>query len=284
MTTPAPKYPRLVAAGLGSLAALVAFALVATPAPPLFAQTTAKAVPPIAKAVPQDSAREKIVVAVPAKLPVVWTEAKPTNAAPAKKTPVAVRTPQTTARADSATQQTQKVVGTLNPVTIHAALRAAAAAPQQATVRNQDSIRAQLQRDREELARLRERIAANEALLLRARPDSTPMVPDSLERALGAYLASQVDTEVRAVPGQRAPYYPPALRGANVEGSVVLRFVVDTNGRALMETVRVISSSHLLFTSAVTTHLPYLRFIPGNLRGAPVRQIVRMPFVFTLSR
>jgi protein TonB len=93
----------------------------------------------------------------------------------------------------------------------------------------------------------------------------------------------QVEQQVRAVPGQAAPDYPGQLRSANVEGSVTAQFVVDTMGKADMGTFKEINSSHVLFTDAVKRRLPQMKFIPAEVGGRKVKQLVQMPFIFTLS-
>jgi beta-lactamase regulating signal transducer with metallopeptidase domain len=284
MTSPAPKYPRLVAAGLSLMAALVAFALVVTPAPDLFAQqTTAKAVPSTAKAVPQDSAKKKIVAVAPAKVPVVQTQAK----AVTFKTPVVMKKAQAAdqAKPDSTAQQKIK---SLNGMVINATKSAGATPSQAATAASAqsqtDQLRAQIKIYRDEIDQLQKRIEAAERLLASASPGETVAAPTMLERSLGAYYDFQVDKPVSAAPGNVAPNYPGVLRQSNVEGSVLAQFVVDTDGRVLMETFKEVKSAHPLFTDAVKKSLPNMAFVPGSLRGTAVRQIVQMPFIFTIAR
>jgi protein TonB len=93
----------------------------------------------------------------------------------------------------------------------------------------------------------------------------------------------QVEQQVRAVPGQAAPDYPGVLRQSNVEGDVTAQFVVDTSGKADMSTFKEIKSSHPLFTDAVRKRLPSMKFIPAEVGGRKVKQLVQMPFIFTLS-
>jgi protein TonB len=80
------------------------------------------------------------------------------------------------------------------------------------------------------------------------------------------------------------PRYPASLRGAGIEGRVVLQFVIDTLGRAEAEGVQVLESTHALFTEAVREVLPRVRFSPGEAGGRKVRTRVMMPFAFTIAR
>jgi protein TonB len=98
------------------------------------------------------------------------------------------------------------------------------------------------------------------------------------------YFEFQVEKQVAAVPGTNAPRYPDMLRSANVEGEVLAQFVVDTTGRAEMSTFKTLKSSHDLFTNAVKAALANMRFYPAEVGGRKVKQLVQMPFVFSLNK
>ncbi|HEY6219486.1 MAG TPA: TonB family protein [Gemmatimonadaceae bacterium] len=94
----------------------------------------------------------------------------------------------------------------------------------------------------------------------------------------------QVEKPAASNPSNQPPSYPNQLRAANIEGQVVAKFVVDTTGRADMKTFEIVKSDHELFTSAVRNVLPNYRFFPAELGGKKVKQLVQMPFVFTLNK
>ena len=94
----------------------------------------------------------------------------------------------------------------------------------------------------------------------------------------------QVEKPASANPSNQPPVYPNQLRAANIEGQVVAKFVVDTTGRADMRTFEVIKSDHEAFTSAVRNSLPNMRFFPAEVGGRKVKQLVQMPFQFSLVR
>jgi protein TonB len=100
----------------------------------------------------------------------------------------------------------------------------------------------------------------------------------------GAFNAEQVERQASFVAGSGAPRYPEALRSSGVEGKVVALFVVDEKGRAEADSVRILSSDNALFEEAVRRALPRMRFIPAEIGGRKVRQLVQMPFVFTIGR
>jgi protein TonB len=94
----------------------------------------------------------------------------------------------------------------------------------------------------------------------------------------------QVEKQVAPVPGNQAPRYPDMLRSANVEGEVLAQFTVDTTGRAEMSSFKVLKSTHDLFTNAVRASLPNMKFYPAEVGGKKVKQLVQMPFQFSLTK
>ena len=94
----------------------------------------------------------------------------------------------------------------------------------------------------------------------------------------------QVEKPVQALPGGSSPRYPDILRQAGVEGEVLAQFVVDTTGRAEMSSYKVLKTTHELFGNAVKNALPSMRFIPAEVGGRKVRQLVQQPFSFAISR
>ena len=98
------------------------------------------------------------------------------------------------------------------------------------------------------------------------------------------YFEFQVEKQVAPMPNNPGPRYPDMLRSANVEGEVLAQFVVDTTGRAEMGTFKVLKSSHDLFTNAVKSALVNMRFYPAEVGGRKVKQLVQMPFQFSLTK
>ncbi|HEY2377734.1 MAG TPA: TonB family protein [Gemmatimonadaceae bacterium] len=98
------------------------------------------------------------------------------------------------------------------------------------------------------------------------------------------YFEFQVEKQVAALPDNPRPRYPDMLRSANVEGEVLAQFVVDTTGRAEMNTFKVLKTSHDLFTNSVRSALANMRFYPAEVGGRKVKQLVQMPFVFGLNK
>ncbi|HEV8496315.1 MAG TPA: M56 family metallopeptidase [Gemmatimonadaceae bacterium] len=100
----------------------------------------------------------------------------------------------------------------------------------------------------------------------------------------GVYFEYQVQKAVSPAAGNRAPRYPDLLRSAKIEGQVLAQFIVDENGIADSTSITVLRSTHDLFTNAVLSTIGSFRFNPAELGGRRVKQLVQMPFQFSLSK
>jgi protein TonB len=98
------------------------------------------------------------------------------------------------------------------------------------------------------------------------------------------YFDFQVEKPVVMAPGTAGPAYPDMLRSAGVEGTVLAQFVVDTTGRAEMNTFKALKSDNALFETAVKNALQRMRFLPAEVGGRKVKQLVQQPFQFSLNR
>lgn len=98
------------------------------------------------------------------------------------------------------------------------------------------------------------------------------------------FLADQVERQVALAPGNAPPRYPELLRSSGVEGRVIAQFIVDEYGRAEQASLGFLQSDNQLFQEAVRAAVGRMRFIPAQVGGRSVRQLVQMPFVFTLER
>ncbi len=122
----------------------------------------------------------------------------------------------------------------------------------------------------------------------RGRPNGTSTGTDAGTSAPvptnGIYSEFQVERPVVLVAGSAGPLYPEMLRVAGVEGQVMAQFVVDTTGRANIGSFVALLSDNALFTAAVRTALTRMRFIPAEVDGHKVAQLVQQPFQFSVSR
>jgi protein TonB len=78
------------------------------------------------------------------------------------------------------------------------------------------------------------------------------------------------------------PRYPESLRSAGIDGRVLVEFAVDTAGRVDLATVKILSSTHDLFSRAVRDALPAMRFRPAEVGGKHVTALAQMPFEFRI--
>ncbi|MHB8838070.1 MAG: energy transducer TonB [Gemmatimonadaceae bacterium] len=98
------------------------------------------------------------------------------------------------------------------------------------------------------------------------------------------YLDFEVQKPVVQVPGSAVPRYPELLKAAGVEGEVLVEFTVDSTGRAEPASFKVLKTSHELFALAVRNAMPGMRFLPAEVDGRKVKQLVRQPFVFAIQK
>ena len=98
------------------------------------------------------------------------------------------------------------------------------------------------------------------------------------------YFDFQVEKPVVMAPGATGPSYPDMLRSAGIEGTVLAQFVVDTTGRAEMATFKVLKSDNDLFSNSVKNALQRMKFLPAEVGGRRVKQLVQQPFQFSLNR
>ena len=113
---------------------------------------------------------------------------------------------------------------------------------------------------------------------------AAPLRAQSTGNSSHPYFEFQVERQVRTVSGSPMPQYPDTLRAAKVEGEVLAQFVVDEAGRYVPGTFKALKTSHTLFTEAVRDALPKMKFVPAEIGGYKVRQLVQQPFVFALDK
>lgn len=78
------------------------------------------------------------------------------------------------------------------------------------------------------------------------------------------------------------PEYPPASRRANETGTVLLNFLIDTNGKVLESKVER-SSGHRRLDEAARAGLELCNFRPATVDGKPMRAWARIEYVWTLE-
>ena len=100
----------------------------------------------------------------------------------------------------------------------------------------------------------------------------------------GVYFEYQVEKPVVPDTGSRAPLYPQELRTAGIEGQAIVEFVVDTTGRADVSSFKVLRVSDERFLEPIRVALPQMRWVPAQVGGRKVKQLVQQPFLFALAK
>lgn len=98
---------------------------------------------------------------------------------------------------------------------------------------------------------------------------------------IATYQAGAVDT-APAVIRRVTPQYPLIAKRKRVQGSVVVRIVVDSSGQPRQCTIFSATPAGY-FESAALDAARKLRFRPGKIRGIAVNTVVLLPFDFRLQ-
>jgi TonB family protein len=107
-------------------------------------------------------------------------------------------------------------------------------------------------------------------------------VPSANRRATFTDNQVEAPQHARLIGELPKPTVPSQL--ANIEGDVRLRFTVDTDGRPVMSSVAVVSSTNQALTDAVKRVIPSMRFEPAKTGGPDpkaVTEVVQLGFVFS---
>ncbi len=95
-------------------------------------------------------------------------------------------------------------------------------------------------------------------------------------------FAEEEPTPVNMADIQKLIGYPQIARDAGIEGTVVVRVLVDKSGN--YDRHRVINQVHPILTKAVEEHIDKLRFSPAIQGGKPIPFWVNIPFNFKLLK
>jgi protein TonB len=98
------------------------------------------------------------------------------------------------------------------------------------------------------------------------------------------YFEFQVERPASMLDDSPKPRYPTVLETSGIAGEVQAQFVVTANGKADMDTFKVLKSTNELFTQAVRNVLPRMRFSPAQIGGKPVNQLVQQAFQFAVPQ
>jgi protein TonB len=120
--------------------------------------------------------------------------------------------------------------------------------------------------------------------------DTQELVKSSAAYALshpgpeGAYTADIVERTAWPEQDNPHPRYPESLQRQGMEASFLVQFVVDSTGRVDAKTLDFPKQTHPAFLKAVKDALLRSRFLPAELAGVRVRQLVQQQFTFVIAR
>ena len=98
------------------------------------------------------------------------------------------------------------------------------------------------------------------------------------------YFEFQVEKPAEMLQDSPKPKYPSVLESSGIAGEVQAQFVVKMDGKADMDSFKVLKSTNELFTQSVKNVLPRMHFSPAMIGGKPVNQLVQQSFQFAVPR
>jgi len=98
------------------------------------------------------------------------------------------------------------------------------------------------------------------------------------------YFEFQVEKPAEMLQDSPKPKYPSVLESSGIAGEVQAQFVVRSDGKADMDSFKVLKSTNELFTQAVKNALVRMHFSPAMIGGKPVNQLVQQSFQFAVPR
>lgn len=117
-----------------------------------------------------------------------------------------------------------------------------------------------------------------------AGPQPSPAASPQPLEVRQPYFEFQIEKPAQLASDSPRVPYPDELLPQRTVGTVLAQFVVDTLGRVEPTTLKVLRSDAPAFTQAVKAGLSSLRFLPAEIGGRKVKQLVQLPFEFTPPR
>lgn len=116
-----------------------------------------------------------------------------------------------------------------------------------------------------------------------AKGDQTIIEEAANGEPVRAYTEVEVDSVAIPDPNGEAPIYPPALLKMGVEGVVTASFVVDSTGRADVNSFHLLQDADPEFVAAVRSALARMRYRPAMFGGRRVNQLAEQRFSFRIT-
>lgn len=122
--------------------------------------------------------------------------------------------------------------------------------------------------------------AEQPAASLQIASDLKPSVGKDLFTGLPIFDIGKLDQQP-AVKSRVAPQYPVTMRQAQIEGEVVVDFIVTNDGKVAKATA--VKSSRREFEAAAVFAVSKWKFAPGIKGGKPVNTHMQVPIAFSLE-
>jgi hypothetical protein len=118
----------------------------------------------------------------------------------------------------------------------------------------------------------------------RVREDSLSLFVRASVRP-GTIGADEPEAQAILVPGNPEPFFPADASHHGRTDEILVEFIVNQAGRADPDgTFRVLSAKYSDFYTVVINTLVHMRFVPAQVHGCAVKQLVQLPFRFTFAR
>jgi protein TonB len=98
-----------------------------------------------------------------------------------------------------------------------------------------------------------------------------------------SYETFKVEKQAEMVESQANIQALTFLQNSSVAGMISAMFVVDTTGRADMNTFKVVSSAKPDLIPALKAGLPQIQYNSAEISGKKVRQLVTQAFLFSMK-
>jgi TonB family protein len=110
--------------------------------------------------------------------------------------------------------------------------------------------------------------------------DSLAVLPGDPQDSLCS--KRHVEKQARQKGGSTHPVYPAELQRTGISGAATLAFVIDTTGRVDLASIQLVSSTNPRFAVACRRALSGMEFLPAQVDGRKVRELVQLPFEFKM--
>ena len=125
------------------------------------------------------------------------------------------------------------------------------------------------------------------------RPDGTEVAYVSAHNQFGVFrVIEPMETPALVKPGNPPPQYPPTVESHDERVQLVMRYVVDTTGRAERATIRdvwpadtprlagYLARDYQAFLESTKRAIAYWYFTSARVDSCPVKQVLQMPLAF----